>query len=590
MAREKDTDRIIRRMSAVTQFGVGAIWDNDGESFVQMDISRWTGIGQDIVLDRLARNLGVSGFRAPNAVDDGDGLPFYRFPEWLFCPSCRSMSRYDKAQARQRPKCAKCRKASLLVPLRFVAVCEDGHLFDIDWRYWAHKNSDESGVNCKSSDNLKWQSLAGGIGLEGLSVKCDDCGASNSLKEITRTPRKCPGRQPWQHPDKSITCSAMTLGVQRGASNVWFGAITSALDIPPESDFTEIDAVAPSVTNDLIFKSLVEQEPNGYFEQRQIEQLASRHNVSQNEVKQLLLRARNTQQGKIPQLKNDAESLRIGEWRALTGPNTSDPRSRFVIESMDLANYIATTDKSETPSIVHTIENLVAVRKLHEVRALRGFTRVKSENDLPSIVPASLDPSVNWLPAYEVFGEGIFFTLKEKIIREWETKPEVVAAVRELTDTAKASSSSINNVAIENPRLYLLHSIAHLMIRQLSFDCGYPAASLRERLYLTEQDNPLPMAGILIFTADADAEGSMGGLVRQARPEDFVLTISRALSHADWCSLDPMCSEVRSGPSGINRAACHACCLVPETSCELFNQYLDRSLILNENSLISFLE
>ena len=577
-------------MSAVTQFGVGAIWDHDGESFVQADISRWSDNGHDIVLDRLARSIGVSGFRAPNAVDDGAGLPFFRFPEWLFCPTCRSMSRYDKHKPETRPRCLKCSTSSPLVPIRFVAICEDGHLFDIDWSFWAHKDSNQPGENCHSRDNLKWQSLSGGIGLEGLSVKCDACESRNTLKDITRFPHRCSGRQPWQPPEASVPCSATTYGVQRGASNAWFGAITSAIDIPPESDFIEIDIVMPSITKDDNFKSLVDQEPGGYFENKQIAQIASRHKVSESEVRQLLERARDTQRGIVPQAKLNPESLRIGEWRALTGADTKDSRSRFVIEAMDLAGQVNSMGVAQIPSIANSIERLVAVRKVHEVRALRGFTRFKPEADQPTIVPASLDPSVTWLPAYEVFGEGIFVTFNEDALSEWESRPAVIAKVGELTASVKDSYASSNNVSVNNPRLYLLHTISHMLIRQLSFDCGYPAASLRERLYATEIDSNIPMAGILIYTADADAEGSMGGLVRQSRPADFLLTISRALSHADWCSLDPICGESRSGPHGVNQAACHACCLAPETACELFNRHLDRSLIINQDSNISFLE
>jgi len=261
-----------------------------------------------------------------------------------------------------------------------------------------------------------------------------------------------------------------------------------------------------------------------------------------------------------------------------------------VIEPVDLTGYLRSIGDTKTPPIAQTIDRLVAARKLHEVRALRGFTRITPEADHEQIVPASLDPSIRWLPAYEVFGEGIFFTLKENLVADWEARAAVRNVVSELTTSSRSKPGDVGNISINNPRLYLLHTIAHLVIRQLSFDCGYPAASLRERLYLTEEDGKVPMAGILIYTADSDSEGSMGGLVRQSRPQDFLLTLSRALSHADWCSLDPICGETRSGPHGVNQAACHACCLSPETSCELFNQFLNRSLITNDNTDISFLE
>jgi hypothetical protein len=130
-------------------------------------------------------------------------------------------------------------------------------------------------------------------------------------------------------------------------------------------------------------------------------------------------------------------------------------------------------------------------------------------------------------------------------------------------------------------RLMLVHSFSHILLNQLVFECGYSTAALRERIYVSD-DPTAPMSGILIYTSSGDSEGTLGGLVRLGRPEFLGPVIERALNKAYWCSADPVCSENIGGQGSklVNMAACHSCALLPETSCECFNQGLDRSVIV----------
>ena len=128
-------------------------------------------------------------------------------------------------------------------------------------------------------------------------------------------------------------------------------------------------------------------------------------------------------------------------------------------------------------------------------------------------------------------------------------------------------------------RFLLLHTFSHLLINQLVFECGYGTASLRERIHCADGDHP--MAAILIYTADGDSEGSMGGLVRMGRPGRLEPTVRMALDKATWCSSDPVCMESGSqGSDGCNLTACHSCALVPETTCEEQNRLLDRGVVI----------
>ena len=126
----------------------------------------------------------------------------------------------------------------------------------------------------------------------------------------------------------------------------------------------------------------------------------------------------------------------------------------------------------------------------------------------------------------------------------------------------------------------LLHTISHLLIRQLSFEAGYSEASLRERIYCNSPENLNKMQGILIYTAAGDADGTLGGLVRQAKPERLPAILDSMLNISRWCANDPLCIESKGqGFESLNLSACYACALLPETSCEEFNKFLDRALV-----------
>jgi hypothetical protein len=128
------------------------------------------------------------------------------------------------------------------------------------------------------------------------------------------------------------------------------------------------------------------------------------------------------------------------------------------------------------------------------------------------------------------------------------------------------------------PRFIAVHTFTHIVMRQLCFEAGYGLSAIRERLYVSSTH-----AGVLIYTADGDSEGSLGGLVRQGLAERLVGTILSGLERASWCSNDPICGELpENSLDGLNLSACHACALVPETSCSHFNLLLDRQLVVGD--------
>ena len=242
------------------------------------------------------------------------------------------------------------------------------------------------------------------------------------------------------------------------------------------------------------------------------------------------------------------------------------------------------------------LSSITLADQLRETKAFVGFSRVKPEeilNYADKINLLKLDKKINWLPAVTVNGEGIFFTLDEEKVNAWSVREDVTARAEKLSKNyyKAALSRGVDTQANISPKFILLHTLAHLLINQLSFDCGYGSSSLRERLYCDIDDNSFPMTGVLIYTASGDSEGTMGGLVRQGGKGNLENIFVRALKNALWCSSDPICLESSGqGPGSTNLAACHDCALLAETSCEKGNKLLDRVVLIGkpENRSIGF--
>ena len=229
------------------------------------------------------------------------------------------------------------------------------------------------------------------------------------------------------------------------------------------------------------------------------------------------------------------------------------------------------------------ISTIVRAVRLREVSALRGFTRINPPGEADAVTPLSND-SLPWLPAIEVRGEGIFLSLDENRVHVWERHPTVVSRANECDrkfreDWQDRNGEDSKPDRVITPRYVLCHALAHAFMRQLTLECGYSAASLHERIYASAED--LGMAGLLIYTATADADGTLGGLQRQGRASRVEGIVVRAIRSLEWCSSDPLCiTDAMGAISSYSHSACHACLLSPETSCESFNGFLDRAYLV----------
>ncbi len=594
----------VRAAQAVLQYGVGAMVDFPDQTLVTASPEYWSKTTR-IYDDRFAKALGVKHFALPNKI------AYTRFPEWYFCPKCRRFQPLKKWLADYRQsadkrviendpymvqhmRCPKCKQD--LVVARIVTVCQKGHLNDFPWISWVHAKSKK---HICSHPELQFKTGASGTeGLEGLSISCS-CGAFATLKgafdkdcfeELEQKNDgfnfRCDGYHPFRHTKELCGCYPKT--VQRGASSVYFPVVHSSLVIPPYADKLN-SKIEQSHTfedcNTIIDDDEPEERLNTIRKRlpRWAEKISLEIGASKSDVEKIL-----TRKWLAPETTaTDISSIqyRKEEYSALTGgivATTNSMLGDFLREEMDILDY----------RIPH-IKTISLIDKVRVVNALIGFSRIEpalnsSDNGFVNVIKSD----TNWYPAYEVRGEGIFIEFDQNEVDEWiDNNPLVRERAKLINENYTLSFIGKNYSRTITPKFIMLHTLSHLLITQLSFECGYSIASLSERLYCSEESDGKRMAGIFIYTASGDSEGTLGGLVRQGRADVFPRVLKKAIAAAKTCSNDPVCIMSRGqGRESLNLAMCHACGLLPETCCEERNAFLDRGMIIGtyENPEIGF--
>lgn len=577
----------IRRSQLITTFGPGAIVNFDNGSYIGMAIDTWPidNFADRVYDDRLQKRLGKKFFLQPPSNEFNEaGLPYRRFPRWLFCPhyKCRLLQPYEDWEAR-RPR--KFNTSPLicpdhgapLVPMNFLVACHKGHVDDFPWKEWVHKQDS----TCAQKSPMKYKKGGSGAGLGGMIIECTGCGASRSMRgsfsrDAFKTHR-CSGTMPWTS-KRPAGCGERIVTVQRGGSNVYFPKVVSSIAIP--SSYNDLVEEIKRTNGWMALSSLAmtNSELPDELKDKIIQEIANDVGRKSSEIKRFVNHL-NEEFGEIEETSE--EDYLFDEYEAFHGRyDSSDRRNRdFKVEDVtDEFNYSK-----------YGIEAVKMVKAIREVRALVGFSRLKPleqdeespevDSEKSELVSVS-EKQLNWLPAVEVRGEGIFVTFDKEKLNKWSSQ-KVVQDRLALLNRNQEDACRRRNVHFSpiTAKKVFLHTLAHMLIRQLSFECGYASASLRERIYCDEGDDNR-MQGILIYTAAGDADGTLGGLVRQAKGDRFPKTFQSTLSNSTWCSNDPLCIESKGqGYESLNLAACYACCLLPETSCEMFNKFLDRALV-----------
>lgn len=583
----------LRLSETVSPFGVGAIVDVLGESLIAPDTSWWNRrIAPEIDCDRLVAQLGGGILKqAPThsgtAGKDTPSLLYWRFPAWRFCERCLKLSKLtgiDKGKFRNACDCG-----GALVPMRYVAVCKTGsHIQDVPWFKWSHRGYDkvtEEVRFCRAYAELRFvRSSKRGEGLASLRVECGKCKRSRPLSELVgndsliRDGIKCEGRQPWEPEDATAKpCEAPLVAVQRGANGNYIAERVSALDIPEERP-RSLQIVEQVRTHDL-YTRLVED--NGGPKSEQIAGwIAEELNTGIDDVLAAAFKTNSASETQV-------HSLKDGEWAAFIKKmeqRRDATQGNFIVDGWKPDDYPPLHTKLHS-----VLSGIGQVRRVREVRALKGFRRHTPEADF---IRADLDRDPKHRPVYpalELFGEGIFLQFDESVLSSWEARSAVQARARILAQR-RSQSEWAQRLDVPEPRFVALHTIAHLLVRRLAFASGYSSAALQERVY-ANSDRSDKTAGILIYTAAGDAQGTLGGLVRLGNPRHLLPLLVAALDDADVCSNDPVCIESdRQGASQLNLSACHGCALISETSCETGNRLLDRQLVLGGSEVPGLLE
>ena len=573
---------------------------------VVQDIRTWDRPGNDPLdreiryVDRVRSALGIERVLcAPprSAVRGGTligWIPALRFPTWMRCLGCGLM----RAAPWRRPRtvdsggsdtgfggtgraneCGGCGGTLEQVP--WVLVHDEGYLADAPWHGLVHADArNPEQRECRPDWTQPYLKLAEtATGRRAFCTRCNS-EANFSSGALPRIPFP-PGtwQQPWireppaHSPDSP---DSLALVVEINDVRVHSPSTRTALVIPPES------RIRRGTITDRLYVSTKGQRrilnaKNPLARRAAVRRLASDYGCTAEEIEQAVKEI-----GRGYPLYGEsvtAADLLADEYRALTReiPDLREDED-FVTEhhTRDWKALGPTLQSGVAQQAVNAVSGLVAVNRLKEIMVLNGFRRVGDGR----LVPPDITGESDWLPALELYGEGLFFTLDEALLQRWEE----IDAVRERADAfSRRYVRRVGQVVPElevdvSPRFLLCHTLAHLMIRELDAEAGYPAASLKERIYCATGKDP--MAGILIYVAVPDEEGSLGGLMELAKPERFLRLLTGAFESAAWCSLDPVCAEQEGhGPDLLNRAACHACALVPETSCAFGNVLLDRAFV-----------
>lgn len=589
----------LRPSQLLSTFGVGAIVELPNLSVITMGLDDWpveqgsSEVSEPRLLKAVQQELGaqVAKLRTPPLAPDTAGVqagpfddtsrigvPVAPFPRWQVCPRCRllapihsglfelKLDLYKKDRSRYVHRICRALKPPTVVPARFLVACENGHMDDFPWVEYVHRGRTE----CRYE--LRLYELGASGEVADIQVECVRCEKKRRLSDAFSDEGKlelqrCTGRWPHLRKFDEEPCDGRQRAILLGASNSWFPVMLSALSIPSTTD-----ALGQLV--ELNWPDL--QEVESAREVKLVRKLLK--GLATYTDEQIWEAVAKRKEG-ADEPEEDATDLRTPEWNVFSNPDPKLNSRNFKLRPV-----------SAPEGYAGFIEKVVLVERLREVRSLVGFTRIESPGDYTEIGDFPKEKRVElsrgapkWVPTSETRGEGVFLQFKEKAIERWlkrVKKPngEFFEAHRKWR-TSRGLDPDDNYPTM---RYVLLHSLSHALLRQFSLECGYTAASIRERIYSGAGADGEPMAAILLYTAAADSEGTLGGLVSLGEPKTLGRHLDQALESMRLCASDPLCAEHRPHRESLtlHGAACHACMFLPETSCERGNKYLDRGVLV----------
>ena len=582
-------ENFIRQSQLVTTYGPGAMIDLPNYSVIVSGLEDWAlqrreKIDEPRLVAKLRRLLNVQTlelYTPPRHEENATRLAPVAariFPTWFIVRDARPVPRNLQWRRRRLVRWSHLDRGRFIdekgermpvVPVRFVCGCKRGHIDDLNWRAFVHK----SGRACERPLWLEERGTSGDI-TDTFGV-CD-CGEERSLYEAlgfeTGALGHCDGKRPWIGQYAQEACGEPYRLLVRTASNAYFPQIMSVISLP---DF-DAGLAAKVTSNFERLKVLHDVSMLANF-RNSPELNAAFDAISDDAVITEFQRQLGSGEAEDVPVKV-AEFAILNKGDAHIGQD--DPRSKFHAETLTRAAWNPDDDV-----FLSLVDKLVLVHRLREIVSLLGFTRFEAvspdkdgELDL-NVVRASLAETITWLPATENRGEGVFVSFKRDEIERWLTRPEALARGQRIEAGWGVWAKERRRPEEGFPGMpyVMLHSLSHMLMTSIALDCGYPASSLRERVYAGNGKY-----GILIYTGSADSEGTLGGLVEAGRR--FAEHLRRACTENLLCSNDPVCAEHTPDASyearPLQGAACHGCLLISETSCEQRNDFLDRAVVV----------
>ena len=600
----------IRPTQILYTYGVGSIIDFPHISALVCGLDSWPkdqkftkSIKEDRLIQMLQKAYGpqVKELLTPPVSEETDdpfsqealtGIPVIPFPTWIHCTVCNTLAplRSDQFKLISNPyhpedthfehtHCLKNSKGnSKALPVPFLVCCENGHLDEFPWVEFVH-----GGAPCESPQLLYYD-----VGVSGemrdMVVKCETCGKTQALSKAfgkefrEKSMPMCTGRRPHLHDHDTEACEYHMRAIQVGSSNLWFPQIFSVISIPNakgkldnlvESLWDKIHWAPDMNMLDMMIKNTID--------------LNDLKSFVINDVWDAIGKRKDILSGKVS-VSSEPENPLIPEWNAFRKPCLKEMTPDFRL-----------TEEKVPKRFSKQIEQVVLVERMREVRALTGFSRIYApgeeidsvESEQTAKVVSITSGAPTWFPTVEIHGEGIFIQFRESEISSWMNKDEIKKFDKDFfeayKDLRKKQGAPVPESGYPGIRYVLLHSFSHALMRRLAMECGYSQTSIRERIYYNRPGtNEEPMAGVLIYTAAPDADGTLGGLVKKKKKDSLERHILNALDDCRLCASDPTCAEndPRFGINTIHGAACHSCLFAPETSCERGNRFLDRSVLV----------
>lgn len=558
----------IRKSQLITTFGIGSIVDFKDDTVIIASTDDWdyNPNNEEEIEKRKIFNENLSVItdaeyflmprtaQSTNSFSKGKNIISYVFPEKLHCSRCGNIYDFRELDVKNRHRCPQCKNN--LNASRFIVVCAHGHMDDFPYDWWVH-----GGKPCPSgvkSPRIKMINIYNRTDIDSLRLECTECKttrsmvqafSNNALSDFPCTCKNPHFKDPYAR--AQYGCHDKMRVRLRSASGVYFPITKSALLIPPWS-------------------------------KKVVNCIQKNFNLLKNvEEDRLILTIR---QIIHDQTINDDDIMR--SWKAVK-ISMEQKRKRSELSVCEDEYGILSKDENENEdnfsSYTSTIpqkyksyfEQIAVVDRLTVTQAFTGFTRI-TRNESNSVAISQYPKP--WLPAVELTGEGIFIRFNKDKIAQWKNAHSSrYKRMKKAMYDSNFTNESFSEIYV------LLHTFAHLFIREISNVCGYSTASIREKIYSEINDkNEVKMCGILIYVSSSDSDSSLGGLISVADNEDvFEKIMDSMLERASWCSGDPLCIfSTKQGYKNLNYAACHDCTLLPETSCERFNCFLDRASIV----------